>query len=83
MPTKTRIIIVSIIILLGVALFSYCAFFHPTEITSQAKGVSTTVNGPGLALVNETSTGGLERNKSGQINQTPSESRSRPKSGAT
>lgn len=83
MPTKIRIIIVSSLILLGVALFSYCAFFHPTEITSQVKGVSTTVTGSEPALVKETSIGGVERDKSGQINQTPSESKSRPKTGAT
>ena len=79
MPTKTRIIIVSILILLGGALFAYCAFFHPTEITSQAKGLSTTPAESEPALANETSTGGLEQDKSAQINQ----SRPRPKTGST
>lgn len=83
MPTKTRIIIVSILILLGGALFSYCVFFYPIEITTQVKGGSTTVTGLEAAPVKETSIGGVERDKSGQTNQTRSEGRSRPKAGAT
>jgi len=83
MPTKIRIIIVSILILLGGALFSYCVFFHPTEITTQVKGGSTTVTGSEPAPVKETSIGYVERDKSGQINQTRSEGKSRPKTGAT
>jgi hypothetical protein len=83
MPTKTRIIIVSILILLGGALFSYCVFFYPIEITAQVKGDSTTVTGLEAAPVKETSIGGVERDKSGQTNQNRSEGRSRPKAGAT
>jgi hypothetical protein len=83
MPTKTRIISVSILILLGGALFFYCVFSHPTDITSQAKAGSTAVAQSEAAPVKETSTGGEEQNKSGQSNQSRSESRSRPRSGAT
>jgi hypothetical protein len=83
MPTKTRIIIVVILILLGGALFYYCAVFYPIEITSQVKGGSTTVTRSEAAPVKETSIGGVERDKSGQINQTRSEGKSRPKTGST
>ena len=83
MPTKTRIIIVSILILLGGALFCYCAVFYPIEITTQAKVRSTTVTGSEPTPVKETSIGGVERDKSGQTKQTRSEGRPRPKAGAT
>jgi hypothetical protein len=83
MPTKIRIILVSILILLGGVLFCYCAVFYPTAITTQAKAGSTTVTGLESAPVNATSIGAIERDKSGQVNQTRSEGRSRPRTGAT
>ena len=83
MPTKTRIIIVSILILLGGVFFCYCAVFYPIEITTQVKGGSTTVIGSEPTPVKKTSIGGVERDKSGQINQTRSEGKSRPNTGAT
>jgi hypothetical protein len=83
MPTKTRIIIVSILILLGGALFSYCVFFYPVEIATPVQGGPTTVTTSDAAPVKEISTGGVERDKSGQTKQTRSEGRPRPRSGAT
>ena len=83
MPTKTRIITVSILILLGGALFFYCVFSHPTDITSQAKAGSTTATMSETAPVKEPSAGGEEQNKSDQSNQSRSQNRSRPRSGAT
>jgi len=83
MPTKTRIIFVSILILLGGALFYYCEVFYPIEITTQVKGGSTTVTASDAAPVKESSTGGVERDKSGQTKKNRSEGRSRPKAGAT
>ena len=83
MPTKTRIVIVSILILLGGALFCYCVFSYPTEIANQAKGNPTTVTGSESAPVKETSAGCEEQNKSDQNKQSSSENRSRPRSGAT
>ena len=83
MPTKTRIIFVSILILLGGALFSYCVFFYPIEIVAPVQGSSTTVTASEAAPVKKTSIAGVERDKSGQTNQTRSEGRSRPKAGAT
>ena len=83
MPTKTRIIIVSILMLLGGALFYYCAVFYPIEITTQVKGGLTAITGSESTPVKETSIDGVERDKSGQVNQTRSESKPRPKIGAT
>jgi hypothetical protein len=83
MPTKTRIIFVSILILLGGALFSYCVFFYPIEIATPVQGASTTVTASEAAPVKETSIGGVERDKSGQTNQTRSQDKPRPRSGST
>ena len=83
MPTKTRIIIVSIFILLGAALFCYCAVFYPTMNTVQAKSGSTAFAGSETSNANATSIGDAKQDKSGQINPTRSERRSRPQSGAT
>ena len=83
MPTKTRIIIVSILILLGGVLFCYCAVFYPIEMTTPAKGGSTQATGVEQTHVKKTPTGGVEREKSDQTNPTRSESRPRPKAGAT
>ena len=55
MPTKIRVIIVCIIILLGGALFSYCAFSYPT---AQAKSNLTT----GIGTNRETPKGSTGRN---------------------
>ncbi len=82
MPTKTRIFIVSILILLGGALFSYCVFLYPTELTAQEIGRSTTVTGSETTSVKKTSIGGAEKEKSGQNNQPRSEGKSPPKTGA-
>ena len=83
MPTKTRIIIVSLLILLGGVLFCYCAVFYPIEITTPAKGGSTPSVGVETTHVKKTSTGGVERQKSNQTNPTRSQSKSRPRTGAT
>ena len=83
MPTKTRIISVSILILLGGALFSYCVLFYPIEIAAPVQGNSTTITESGAVPVKDTSTGAVKRDESAQTNPTRSEGRSRPKSGAT
>jgi hypothetical protein len=83
MPTKTRIIIVSILILLGGVLFCYCTFFYPIEMTAQAKGDPTTAIVAKPAPVKKTATESVEQDKSCQTKPTRSESKSRPRSGAT
>ena len=67
---KTKIIIFSLLILLGVVVFSYGAFFHSTEIITKVKGGSVTVIKSEPALVKEASVGGVARDKSGKIKQT-------------
>jgi hypothetical protein len=83
MPTKTRIITVSILILLGGALFAYCVFFYPIEITPQAKGGLATVSASESAPAKDTSIGCVEPDKSAQTNQARSERRSRPRTAPT
>ena len=83
MPIKTRIIIVSALILLGGVLFCYCAIFYPIEATTQVKNASTPAIGAEPTPVKTTSTCGVERDQSNQTNQTHSERKSRPKTGAT
>ena len=83
MPSKTRIIFVSILILLGGALFFYCVFFYPIDIASPVQGGSSTVTASDAATVKETSTGDVEQGKSGQTTKDRSEVRPRPRSGAT
>ncbi|MHC4325333.1 MAG: hypothetical protein ACYSUX_13805 [Planctomycetota bacterium] len=82
MPAKSRIIVVSILILLGGALFAYCLFFYPIEIATPVQGGSTAA-GLEAALVKKASTGAVEQDKSCQANQSRSEGRPRPKAGAT
>ena len=83
MPTKSRIIFVSILILLGGALFTYCLLFYPIEIATPVQGGSTTVAGLKAASVKDASTTASEQDKSSQSSQTRSGGRSRPRSGAT
>lgn len=83
MPAKTRIIFVGILILLGGALFSYCVFFYPIDITAQVKGGSTTLTASESATAKDTSTGCVEPDKSAQVEQGRSDRRSRPKTAPT
>jgi hypothetical protein len=78
MPNKIRVIIVSIIILLGGALFSYCAFSYPVKATAKAQSSLTT----GIDTNKETPRTGKGRNKSSQNNKIRSKGRSGPKAGA-
>ncbi len=70
MKKQTKMIIVGLFILLGVALFSYGAFFHSTEITTPVKGGSVTTFKQEPALVKDVSVGGVIRDESGEIKQT-------------
>ena len=83
MPTKTRIIFVSLLILLGGILFSYCLFFYTIEIATVAQGASITVTASEAASVKDASTGCAEQDKSNQTTQSSSSGRSRPRSGST
>jgi hypothetical protein len=76
MPAKTRVIIVCSLILLGGALFSYCAFFYPIEIATPAQGSFITAIGSEQASSEKISTG-----NSKQDNQTGSKGKSGRKAG--
>jgi len=78
MPHKIRAIIVSIIILLGGVLFSYCVFSYPVETTAKAHSSLKT----GIGTNRETPGIGKGRNKSSQSNKTRYKGRSGPKAGA-
>ncbi len=67
---KTKIIIFCLLILLGVIVFTYGAFFHSVDITTQTDGGSVTVSKSEPALVKEASVGGMARDESGQVKQT-------------
>lgn len=83
MPTKTRIMLVSILILLGGALFSYCVLFYPIDITAQVKGGSTTLTTSESPTANDTSTGCVDPDNSAQVEKGRSDRRSRPKTAPT
>ena len=83
MQPKMKIIIVGIMILLGVALFSYGAFLHSTDITTQVTDGSITITKSERALVKEASIGGVARDKSGQIKQTYAEGEKPPETCST
>ncbi len=67
---KTKIIIFSLLILFGVALLTYGAFFHSIQITTSVEGGSVSITKSEPALVKEASVGGVARDKSGKIKQT-------------
>ncbi len=67
---KTKIIIFSLLILLGGALLTYGAFFHSTTVLPQQEDGSPALAMSEPTLVKEASVGGVARDKSGKIKQT-------------
>ena len=67
---KTKIILFSLLILLGVALLTYGAFFHSINITTKVEGGSVSITKSEPALVKDASVGGVARDESGQVKQT-------------
>ncbi len=67
---KTKVIIFGLLILLGVALLTYGAFFHSIQITTSVEGGSVSITKSEPALVKDASVGGVARDKSGKIKQT-------------
>ena len=67
---KTKIIIFGLLILLGVALLTYGAFFHSTNVSPQQEDGSPALAMSEPALVKEASVGGVKRDESGKIKQT-------------
>ena len=67
---KTKIIIFSLLILLGAALLNYGVFFHSVNVSPQQEDGSAAFAKSEPALVKEASVGGVARDKSGKIKQT-------------
>jgi hypothetical protein len=95
MPAKAKIVTVGVFILLGAALFYYCAVFYPKEsVVAQAKAASSVVSASPSDQVKAASPA-ICASESQPLEQTPSpvpssaaapsssESRPRPRSGAT
>jgi hypothetical protein len=94
MPAKAKMITVGILILLGAALFYYCAVFYPKESAAQAKAASPAVSDSQSDQAKAASPA-VCASESQPLEQTPapassssaapssSESRPRPRSGAT
>jgi len=67
---KTKIFIFSLLILLGLIVLAYGAFFHSIKITTKVEGGSVSITKSEPALVKEASVGGVARDKSGKVKQT-------------
>ena len=67
---KTKIILFGLLILLGVALLTYGAFFHSTNVSPEQEDGSPALARSEPALVKEASVGGVKRDESGKIKQT-------------
>ena len=67
---KTKIIFFSLLILLGVALLTYGAFFHSTNVSAKQEDGSATLAMSEPALIKEVSVSGVKRDESGKIKQT-------------
>ena len=67
---KTKIIIFSLLILLGVVLLTYGAFFHSTDVLPEQEDGSPAIATSEPAVIKEVSVSGLKRDESGKIKQT-------------
>ena len=83
MSTKTRIVVVSILILLGGVLFGYCAAFYPTENAAQLEPGSTMACDAQMAAVQGEATGDSETVASDPPSRTAPSKKPRPRVGAT
>ena len=78
MPNKAKIVTVSVLILLGAALFYYCAVLYPTESAAQGTVGSQAVCASGSETPEKATAASSTSTKSSS-----SQKRSRPRSGAT
>ncbi len=67
---KIKVIIFSLLILLGVALLTYGAFFHSTNVLPEQEDGSAMLAMSEPALIKEVSVSGVKRDESGKIKQT-------------
>ena len=71
MITKnTKILVFSLLVMLGAALLTYGAFFHSTNVSAQQQDDPTIVAKSEPALIKEASVGGVTLDESGKIKQT-------------
>jgi len=70
MKNRIKIIISCLLILLGVALLTYGAFFHSADVSPQQESDSIAVAKSEPALIQEVTVGGVKRDESGKIKQT-------------
>ena len=77
--TKTnKIIVFSLLIVLGIAFLAYGAFVHSTIISPQQDPNSTTVAKTEPELIKEVTIGGIKIDKSGNVQQTYSDPEKAP-----
>lgn len=67
---NTKILIFGMILLLGVALLAYGAFFHSTTVSAQQGGEPVLLAKSETALIKEASVSGVKRDETGKIKQT-------------
>ena len=67
---KIRIILFCLLVLMGIALFTYGAFFHSENVAPQQNGDSPVLAKSEPALIKDVTVGGVKREESGQIKQT-------------
>ena len=70
MNEKIKVIVFCVLVLLGVGLLLYGAFFHSTTISAQQQGDAKMLAKSEPNLIKEVSVGGVERDESGKIKQT-------------
>jgi hypothetical protein len=70
MNGKMKIIVFCVLVLLGVGLLIYGAFFHSTSVSAEQQGDAKVIAKSEPNLIKEVSVGGVERDESGKIKQT-------------
>jgi len=70
MSRKSKIIVFSVLIVLGIVMLGYGVFVHSAEVWPQKEDGSPAVVKSGPALVEEASVGGIRLDESGKIKQT-------------
>jgi hypothetical protein len=73
-----KIILFSLLIVLGITLLAYGAFFHSTSVSPQQDPNSTALAKSEPQLIKEVTIGGVEIDESGNIKQTYSDPKKAP-----
>ena len=78
MSKTSKIIMFSLLIVLGIALLAYGAFFHSTSIAPANDPNSTTLAKTEPQMIKEVTIGGVKVDESGNIQQTYSDPKKAP-----